>query len=112
MSSAFLQQAVAENSSKHTQLLESLSELETIPDALKDQTKLVDDIQSELEECGNNVTRLFENTRKERRNADPGIIPGGLKFSQVFRGKKEKEREREREERNKRYVFDFFSHSV
>ncbi|KAE9395522.1 hypothetical protein BT96DRAFT_143100 [Gymnopus androsaceus JB14] len=102
MSAAFLQQAVAENSSKHTQLLNSLSEFDGIPDALKEQTKLVDDIQSQLGECEDNVARLFEKTRKERRSADPGIIPGGLKFSQVFRGRKEKEREREREERNKR----------
>ena len=104
MSAAFLQQAVAENSSKHTQLLNSLSELDGIPDALKEQTKLVDDIQSQLGECEDNVARLFEKIRKERRSADPGIIPGGLKFSQVFRGRKEKEREREREERNKRCV--------
>ncbi|KAJ4470869.1 hypothetical protein J3R30DRAFT_1132199 [Lentinula aciculospora] len=102
MSSTFLQQAIAEHSSRHSELLNSLSQLETVPDSLKEQSRLVDDLQAELEECETNVARLFEQTRKQRRNADPGIIPGGLKFSQVFRSRKEKEKEREREERNKR----------
>ncbi|KAJ3826934.1 hypothetical protein F5878DRAFT_620755 [Lentinula raphanica] len=102
MSSTFLQQAIAEHSSRHTELLNSLSQLENVPDTLKQQTRLVDELQAELEECEANVARLFEKTREQRRNADPGIIPGGLKFSQVFRSRKEKEKERERDERNKR----------
>ncbi|KAJ3763280.1 hypothetical protein EV360DRAFT_78530 [Lentinula raphanica] len=102
MSSTFLQQAIAEHSSRHTELLNSLSQLESVPDTLKQQTRLVDELQAELEECEANVARLFEKTREQRRNADPGIIPGGLKFSQVFRSRKEKEKERERDERNKR----------
>ncbi|KAJ3894429.1 hypothetical protein GG344DRAFT_74105 [Lentinula edodes] len=102
MSSTFLQQAIAEHSSRHTELLNLLLQLESVPESLKEQTRLVDDLQAELEECEANVTRLFENTRSQRRNADPGIISGGLKFSQVFRSRKEKEKDREREERNKR----------
>ncbi|GAW03776.1 hypothetical protein F5879DRAFT_578197 [Lentinula edodes] len=102
MSSTFLQQAIAEHSSRHTELLNSLVQLESVPESLKEQTRLVDDLQAELEECEANVARLFENTRSQRRNADPGIISGGLKFSQVFRSRKEKEKDREREERNKR----------
>ncbi|KAJ3853947.1 hypothetical protein EV368DRAFT_81095 [Lentinula lateritia] len=102
MSSTFLQQAIAEHSSRHTELLNSLLQLESVPDSLKEQTRLVDDLQAELEECEANVARLFENTRSQRRSADPGIISGGLKFSQVFRSRKEKEKDREREERNKR----------
>ncbi|KAF9069307.1 hypothetical protein BDP27DRAFT_1363436 [Rhodocollybia butyracea] len=102
MSSSFLQQAVAENSSRHTQLINSLSELEAIPDELKQQINEVEELQAQLEECEANVAVLFEKTRNQRRNADPGIIPGGLKFSQVFRGRKEKEKEKEREQRNKR----------
>ncbi|KAJ3933497.1 MAG: hypothetical protein NXY57DRAFT_1066464 [Lentinula lateritia] len=102
MSSTFLQQAIAEHSSRHTELLNLLLQLESVPESLKEQTRLVDDLQAELEECEANVARLFENTRSQRRNADPGIISGGLKFSQVFRSRKEKEKDREREERNKR----------
>lgn len=108
MSSTFLQQAIAEHSSRHTELLNLLLQLESVPESLKEQTRLVDDLQAELEECEANVARLFENTRSQRRNADPGIISGGLKFSQVFRSRKEKEKDREREERNKRFVLIVF----
>ncbi|KAJ3739720.1 hypothetical protein DFH05DRAFT_491576 [Lentinula detonsa] len=102
MSSTFLQQVVAEHSSRHSELLNSLSQLDSVPESLKEQTRLVDELQSQLEECEANVARLFEKTRNQRRNADPGLISGGLKFSQVFRSRKEKEKEREREEQNKR----------
>ncbi|KAJ3792675.1 hypothetical protein GGU11DRAFT_802453 [Lentinula aff. detonsa] len=102
MSSTFLQQVIAEHSSRHSELLNSLSQLDTVPETLKEQTRLVDELQSQLEECEANVARLFEKTRNQRRNADPGLISGGLKFSQVFRSRKEKEKEREREEQNKR----------
>ncbi|ESK93279.1 hypothetical protein Moror_14542 [Moniliophthora roreri MCA 2997] len=93
-------QSIRDNAQYHAELIKSLEELQYAPSALTQQTSYLTDLEKQLRTTKENVERLSQATKKERKDHEKMRDSTARKLAARISGKKEKfEAKKEKEER-------------
>jgi hypothetical protein len=92
------QEAIVSNANYHTQLLQTISNLEYVPAARRQQTSYVEDLRSELGKKKGLVAELVKTTAKERKEHETLRDSTSRRFAHKIMGKREKYEAKESKE--------------
>ncbi|KAF8970669.1 hypothetical protein BDZ97DRAFT_1790404 [Flammula alnicola] len=92
------QEAIVANAGYHTQLLNTIAELEYVPSAKKHQASYIKDLEIQLAASQKRVVQLAEKTKKERKEHEALRDSTSRRFAHKLLGKKEKYEARESKE--------------
>ncbi|KAF5329452.1 hypothetical protein D9619_009108 [Psilocybe cf. subviscida] len=92
------QEAIVSNANYHTRLLQTISDLEYVPSARKQQTTYVGDLRGELAKKKALVEELVKTTAKERKDHQTLRDSTSRRFAHKIMGKREKYEAKESKE--------------
>ena len=95
-------EAIVANSHHHTQLLNTIAELEYVPQAKKQQATYIKDLESQVSALKENITLLAAKTKKERKEHETLRDSTSRRFAHKLIGKKQEYIAKESKE--ERYV--------
>lgn len=82
-------EAIVANSYHHTQLLNIIADLEYVPQARKQQTTYIKDLESQVSALKQNITLLAAKTKKERKDHETLRDSTSRRFAHKLIGKKQ-----------------------
>lgn len=99
-------QVILENASYHSQILNSIAELDYVPSALAQQTNYLNEIELQHKQSEIKLKKLSETTKKERKEHEDLRDSTARRLAHKLTGRKEKFHERENKE--ERYASSHF----
>lgn len=82
-------EAIVANSHHHAQLLNTIADLEYVPQARKQQTTYIKDLESQVSALKQNITLLAAKTKKERKEHETLRDSTSRRFAHKLIGKKQ-----------------------
>ena len=82
-------EAIVANSHHHTQLLNTIADLEYVPQAKKQQATYIKDLESQVWALQENITKLAAKTKKERKEHETLRDSTSRRFAHKLIGKKQ-----------------------
>ena len=103
-------EAIVANSHHHTQLLNTIADLEYVPQAKKQQATYIKDLESQVWALQENITKLAVKTKKERKEHETLRDSTSRRFAHKLIGKKQEYLAKEsKEERCVHRISSLFS---
>jgi len=98
-------EAIVANSRHHSELLSVIADLEYVPQAKKQQTTYIKDLESQISALRKNITLLAAKTKKERKDHETLRDSTSRRFAHKLIGKKQEYIAKESKE--ERYVISY-----